>query len=168
MSSSSLPQSPRAACTILDAQIAYGLDFGRSSYARKAKKITFPMALVSCQGDHRWISLFFFDSPLWIACVYFFDLKIIMHLAILKPWIHSTLVFVSPWLHWSITFRLYGSSIPPQIPPYFSLLPSMDHFGGVSLVLDHKTLDLQVIVSININRNSSKWCRYVLKSLTCI
>jgi hypothetical protein len=32
----------------IDIQIAYDLSFGRSTYARKAKKITFPMALVSC------------------------------------------------------------------------------------------------------------------------
>jgi hypothetical protein len=31
----------------IDVQIAYDLRFGRSTYARKAKKITFPMALVS-------------------------------------------------------------------------------------------------------------------------
>ena len=85
MLSSNLPQSPGAACTILDAQIAYGLDFGRSSYARKAKKITFPMALVSCQGDHRWISHFFLILPFELHVYIFFDLKIIMHLAILKP-----------------------------------------------------------------------------------
>jgi hypothetical protein len=29
-------------------QIAYNLHFGRSTYARKAKEITFPMELVSC------------------------------------------------------------------------------------------------------------------------
>jgi hypothetical protein len=32
----------------IDVQIAYGLRFGRSTYARKAKEITFPMALVPC------------------------------------------------------------------------------------------------------------------------
>jgi hypothetical protein len=32
----------------IDIQIAYNLCFGRSTYARKAKEITFPMALVSC------------------------------------------------------------------------------------------------------------------------
>ena len=32
----------------IDVQIAYDLRFGRSTYARKAKEITFPMTLVSC------------------------------------------------------------------------------------------------------------------------
>jgi hypothetical protein len=32
----------------IDVQIAYDLRFGRSTYARKAKKITFPVGLVSC------------------------------------------------------------------------------------------------------------------------
>jgi hypothetical protein len=32
----------------IDVQIAYDLHFGRSTYARKAKEITFPMALFSC------------------------------------------------------------------------------------------------------------------------
>jgi hypothetical protein len=32
----------------IDVQIAYDLRFGRSTYAQKAKEITFPMALVSC------------------------------------------------------------------------------------------------------------------------
>jgi hypothetical protein len=32
----------------IDVQIAYGLRFRRSIYARKAKEITFPMALVPC------------------------------------------------------------------------------------------------------------------------
>jgi hypothetical protein len=32
----------------IDVQIAYDLRFGRSTYARKSKKITFPMAPVSC------------------------------------------------------------------------------------------------------------------------
>jgi hypothetical protein len=32
----------------IDVQIAYDLYFGHSTYARKAKEITFPMALVSC------------------------------------------------------------------------------------------------------------------------
>jgi hypothetical protein len=33
----------------IDVQIAYDLRFGCSTYARKAKEIAFPMALVSCQ-----------------------------------------------------------------------------------------------------------------------
>jgi hypothetical protein len=33
----------------IDVQIAYDLHFGRSTYARKAKEITFPMALASYQ-----------------------------------------------------------------------------------------------------------------------
>jgi hypothetical protein len=32
----------------IDVQIAYDLRFGRSTYARKAKEITFPMEQVSC------------------------------------------------------------------------------------------------------------------------
>jgi hypothetical protein len=32
----------------IDVQIAYNLRFGRSTYARKAKEINFPMELVSC------------------------------------------------------------------------------------------------------------------------
>jgi hypothetical protein len=32
----------------IDIQIAYYLHFGRSTYAQKAKEITFPMAPVSC------------------------------------------------------------------------------------------------------------------------
>jgi hypothetical protein len=32
----------------IDVQIAYYLCFGRSTYVRKAKEITFPMALVPC------------------------------------------------------------------------------------------------------------------------
>jgi hypothetical protein len=32
----------------IDIQIAYDLHFGRSTYERKAKEITFPMELVSC------------------------------------------------------------------------------------------------------------------------
>jgi hypothetical protein len=32
----------------IDVQIAYDVSFGRSTYARKAKEITFPMALISC------------------------------------------------------------------------------------------------------------------------
>jgi hypothetical protein len=32
----------------IDVQIAYDLRFGRSTYARKSKEITFPMAPVSC------------------------------------------------------------------------------------------------------------------------
>jgi hypothetical protein len=32
----------------IDVQIAYDLRFGRSTYARKAKEIAFPMAPVSC------------------------------------------------------------------------------------------------------------------------
>jgi hypothetical protein len=32
----------------IDVHIAYNLQFGRSTYARKGKEIKFPMALVSC------------------------------------------------------------------------------------------------------------------------
>ena len=44
--SSSLSRSPGATCTKIDAQVAYGLEFGRSRYVRKANEKTFPMALV--------------------------------------------------------------------------------------------------------------------------
>jgi hypothetical protein len=46
--SSSPTQSPRPPRIQIDVQIAYNLCFGRSTYAQKAKEITFPMALVSC------------------------------------------------------------------------------------------------------------------------
>jgi hypothetical protein len=35
-------------CIQIDVQIAYNLRFGRSTYAWKAKEITFPMVLVPC------------------------------------------------------------------------------------------------------------------------
>jgi hypothetical protein len=41
-------RSPRPPRIQIDVQIVYNLCFGRSTYARKAKKITFKMALVSC------------------------------------------------------------------------------------------------------------------------
>jgi hypothetical protein len=41
-------QSPRPPRIQINIQIAYDLLFGRSTYARKAKEITFSMALVSC------------------------------------------------------------------------------------------------------------------------
>jgi hypothetical protein len=34
----------------IDVQIAYGLHFGRFTYERKDKEITFPMTLVLCQN----------------------------------------------------------------------------------------------------------------------
>jgi hypothetical protein len=37
----------------IDVQIVYDLRFLRSTYARKAKEITFPMALVSCPSKIR-------------------------------------------------------------------------------------------------------------------
>jgi hypothetical protein len=48
LSSLSLNQSQGLPHIRIDAQIAYDLCFGRSIYARKAKEITFPTALVSC------------------------------------------------------------------------------------------------------------------------
>jgi hypothetical protein len=42
------PGSPR-----IQIEIAYDLRFGRSTYAQKAKEITFPMALVSCPAKIR-------------------------------------------------------------------------------------------------------------------
>jgi hypothetical protein len=46
--SSSPTQSPGPPRIQIDIQIAYDLHFGRSTYAQKAKEITFPMAPVSC------------------------------------------------------------------------------------------------------------------------
>jgi hypothetical protein len=42
-------RSPGPPCIQIDLKIVYDLHFGRSTYARKAKEITFPMELVSCQ-----------------------------------------------------------------------------------------------------------------------
>jgi len=39
-------QSPGAISTKTDAQVAYGVGFGRSRYVRKFNKKSFPMALV--------------------------------------------------------------------------------------------------------------------------
>jgi hypothetical protein len=46
--SSSQTRSPGSPHIQIDVQIAYDLRFGRSTYARKAKEINFPMSLVSC------------------------------------------------------------------------------------------------------------------------
>jgi hypothetical protein len=46
--SSSPTQSSGPPHIQIDVQIAYDLRFRRSTYARKAKEITFPMALVLC------------------------------------------------------------------------------------------------------------------------
>lgn len=54
-SSSSPPRSPGAACTKFIAQVAYGLGFRLSTYAWKAKEISFPMALVPPQNSFRVI-----------------------------------------------------------------------------------------------------------------
>jgi hypothetical protein len=48
LSSSSPTRSPGPPHIQIDIQIAYDLRFGRSTYARKDKEITFPMVLVSC------------------------------------------------------------------------------------------------------------------------
>jgi hypothetical protein len=48
LSSSSPTQSSEPPSIQIDVQIAYNLRFGRSTYAQKAKEITFPMELVSC------------------------------------------------------------------------------------------------------------------------
>jgi hypothetical protein len=53
--SSSPTRSPRPPSIQIDVQIAYDLRFGRSTYARKAKEITFPMTLVSCPTKVRVI-----------------------------------------------------------------------------------------------------------------
>jgi hypothetical protein len=46
--SSSPTRSPAPPRIQIDVQSAYDLRFGRSTYARKDKEITFPMELVSC------------------------------------------------------------------------------------------------------------------------
>jgi hypothetical protein len=46
--SSSPTRSPGPPRIQIDVWIAYDLHFGRSTYARKATEIPFPMALVSC------------------------------------------------------------------------------------------------------------------------
>jgi hypothetical protein len=46
--SSSPTRSPGPPHIQIDVQTAYDLRFGRSTYARKDKKITFPTELVSC------------------------------------------------------------------------------------------------------------------------
>jgi hypothetical protein len=46
--SSSLTRSPGSPRIQIDVQIAYDIRFGHSTYARKAKEITFPMTSVSC------------------------------------------------------------------------------------------------------------------------
>jgi hypothetical protein len=46
--SSSPTRSPGPPRIQIDVQIAYDLRFGRSTYARKAKEITFPMEPISC------------------------------------------------------------------------------------------------------------------------
>jgi hypothetical protein len=46
--SSSPTQSPGPPRIQNDVQIAYDLRFGRSTYARKSKEITFPVEKVSC------------------------------------------------------------------------------------------------------------------------
>jgi hypothetical protein len=56
--SSSPTRSPGPPRIQIDVQIAYDLRFGCSTYARKAKEITFPMALVSCPTKIRVYLLF--------------------------------------------------------------------------------------------------------------
>jgi hypothetical protein len=48
MPSSSPTRSPVPPRIQIDVQSAYDLRFGRSTYARKDKEITFPMELISC------------------------------------------------------------------------------------------------------------------------
>jgi hypothetical protein len=55
LSSSSPTWSPGPPRIQIDVQIACDLCFGRSTYARKAKEITFPMTLVSCPTKIRVI-----------------------------------------------------------------------------------------------------------------
>jgi hypothetical protein len=53
--SSSPTRSPGPPRIQIDVQIAYNIRFGRSTYARKAKEINFPMELVSCPTKIRVI-----------------------------------------------------------------------------------------------------------------
>jgi hypothetical protein len=53
--SSSPTRSPGPPHIQIDIQIAYDLRFGCSTYARKAKEITFPMELISCPTKIRAI-----------------------------------------------------------------------------------------------------------------
>jgi hypothetical protein len=53
--SSSPTQSPGPLHIQIDVQITYDFHFGRSTYARKAKEITFPMEQVSCPTKIRVI-----------------------------------------------------------------------------------------------------------------
>jgi hypothetical protein len=46
--SSSPTQSSGPPCIQIDIQITYDFRFGRSTYAQKAKEITFPMESISC------------------------------------------------------------------------------------------------------------------------
>ena len=48
-------QSPGPPRIQIDVQIAYDLHFGRSTYARKAMEVIFPMELVSCPTKIRVI-----------------------------------------------------------------------------------------------------------------
>jgi hypothetical protein len=48
LSSSSPTRSPGPSRIQIDVHIAYAIRFGGSTYAQKAKEITFPMTLVSC------------------------------------------------------------------------------------------------------------------------
>jgi hypothetical protein len=57
--SSSPTRSPGPPRIQIDVQTAYDLHFGRSTYAWKAKEITFPMELVS------------FPEPFLVLCYYF-------------------------------------------------------------------------------------------------
>jgi hypothetical protein len=50
-SSSGLVRSPGAVHNKTDAQVAYGLGFGRSIYGWKHNFIDLPMTLVSCQNS---------------------------------------------------------------------------------------------------------------------
>jgi hypothetical protein len=55
LQSSRPTQSSESSRIQIDVHIAYNLRFGRSTYARKSKEITFPMSLVSCPTKIRVI-----------------------------------------------------------------------------------------------------------------
>jgi hypothetical protein len=70
--SSSPTQSPGAPRIQIDVQIAYDLRFERSTYARKAKEIKFPMTLVPCPNKIGVIkrvlifrTIFYIAPPFW-------------------------------------------------------------------------------------------------------
>jgi hypothetical protein len=74
LSSSCPTQSPGPPHIQIDVQIAYDLCFGCSTYARKAKEITFPLALVPCPTKIEFIRNYqnnIFPEPFLVLHHYF-------------------------------------------------------------------------------------------------